>query len=139
MKVTCKLSALKESKWSEYLLRFLFGGLATAMAGIVAKECGPVVGGLFLAFPVIFPASATLVEKHERKRKEQHALQGSQRGRKAASIDAAGAALGSLGLIGFGGVVWWLAPRLSAWGVLALATSVWAGIAALAWIIRKKV
>jgi hypothetical protein len=30
---------------------------------------GPRVGGLFLAFPAIFPASATLVEKHEKQKK----------------------------------------------------------------------
>jgi hypothetical protein len=34
----------------------------------------PVVGGLFLAFPAIFPASATLIEKHVRERKEKAGL-----------------------------------------------------------------
>jgi hypothetical protein len=35
----------------------------TAIPGWIASKYGPVVGGLFLAFPAIFPASATLVEK----------------------------------------------------------------------------
>jgi hypothetical protein len=36
------------------------GGLVTVITGIVAKNWGPVIGGLFLAFPAIFPASATI-------------------------------------------------------------------------------
>ena len=80
-------------------MRFGFGGLITAVAGLIAKEYGPVVGGLFLAFPAIFPASATLIEKHERERKEQRGPNGVDRGRKAVSADAGGAAIGSVGLL----------------------------------------
>ncbi len=61
--------ALKETKWHEYAIRFLFGGIVTVATGWVSKEFGPAVGGLFLAFPAIFPASVTLVAEH-RKRKE---------------------------------------------------------------------
>jgi hypothetical protein len=39
-------------------------------------EWGPAVVGLFLAFPAIFPASATLIEKHERQRKQRQGLTG---------------------------------------------------------------
>jgi hypothetical protein len=53
-------------------------------------------GGLFLAFPAIFCASATLIEKHERERKEEKGLQGKERGQDAAVLDAAGAGLGSV-------------------------------------------
>jgi hypothetical protein len=42
----------------------LLGGVVTVVAGLLAKHYGPVFGGLFLAFPAIFPASATLVDKH---------------------------------------------------------------------------
>jgi len=38
----------------------------TVIAGLIAFRFGPVVGGLFLAFPAIFPASATLIERHGR-------------------------------------------------------------------------
>jgi hypothetical protein len=41
---------------SQYALRFLFGGIVTAVAGLVAQHFGPVVAGLLLAFPAIFPA-----------------------------------------------------------------------------------
>jgi hypothetical protein len=53
---------------------------------------------LFLAFPAVFCASATLIEKHERDRKQKAGLPGTRRGRQA---DALGAAIGSFGLLGF--------------------------------------
>jgi hypothetical protein len=138
MSIDIKPSALRETKWYEFAVRFVFGGLVTVLAGIIAKRSGPVVGGLFLAFPAIFPASATLIEKHERQRKEKHGLRGERRGREAASVDAAGAALGSLGLIAFGGMIWGLAPLFSAPVVLVAALLVWCGVSVLAWNIRKK-
>jgi hypothetical protein len=78
-----------------------FDGLITPIAGVIAKQFGPAVGGLFLAFPAIFPASATLIEKHEKQKKEKRGLHGVPRGREAASMDAAGAAMGSIGLLQF--------------------------------------
>ena len=75
-------------------------------AGLIAAGFGPVIGGLFLAFPAIFPASATLVEKHVRERKEKAGLAGARRGKEAAALDAAGATLGSFGLAAFGLVIW---------------------------------
>lgn len=62
-------------RW-EYLERFLFGGIVTVITGLIAQEFGVVVVGLFLAFPGIFPASATLVERHERKKKREQGLRG---------------------------------------------------------------
>jgi hypothetical protein len=34
-------------------LRFVLGGLATIVARLIAEHWGPVVGGLFLAFPAM--------------------------------------------------------------------------------------
>ena len=45
---------------------------------MIAPKWGPGIGGLFLAFPAIFPASDTLIEKHERRRKQKKGLQGAQ-------------------------------------------------------------
>jgi hypothetical protein len=70
---------------------------------------------LFLAFPAIFCASATLIEKHERERKERAGVRGTRRGKEAAALDAAGAALGSFGLLAFGAAIWLLAHNLSWW------------------------
>jgi len=53
--------------------------LVTAVAGIIANKFGPAIGGLFLAFPAIFPASATLIEKHEKEKKEKQGFEGATR------------------------------------------------------------
>ena len=91
MVVRVNWPALKQSRWYGSVLRFGLGGLATVMAGLVAQFFGPEAGGLFLAFPAIFGASATLIEKHERERKEKLGLAGHRRGTDAAALDAAGA------------------------------------------------
>jgi uncharacterized membrane protein (GlpM family) len=131
-------SVIGQTRWYEYAIRFLFGGLITAVAGIIAKKFGPGIGGLFLAFPAIFPASATLIEKHEKQKKEAHGLQGTQRGREAASIDAAGSAMGSVGLFVFALLVWQFTPRYSTWTVLIAATAAWLIGAMLIWHARKR-
>ena len=76
MIVKFKPSALGQTRWYEYLVRFVLGGAMTVVAGLIAARFGPVIGGLFLAFPAIFPASATLIEKHVRERKEKAGLPG---------------------------------------------------------------
>jgi hypothetical protein len=138
MQIKVDLSVLGQTKWYEYAVRFLFGGLITAFAGIIVKKLGPGIGGLFLAFPAIFPASATLIEKHEKQKKEKEGLRGTQRGREAASIDAAGAAMGSSGLLVFALLVWQLIPRHSTWMVLMAATAAWLAVSVLIWLVRKQ-
>jgi hypothetical protein len=95
-------SSLKEGRWYEYLIRFSLGGAATVLTGLISSRYGASVGGLFLALPAIFCASATLIEKHEIRRKREAGLDGKRRGQEAAALDAAGAALGALGLLAFG-------------------------------------
>jgi hypothetical protein len=131
-------AALSETRWYEYALRFALGGLVTVGAGLVARRFGPVVGGLFLAFPVIFPASATLIEKHERQRKEQHGMQGTCRARQAAGADAFGAAMGSLGLIAFAFLTWQWLPAHRPVLVIGGATLVWAAVSILTWLAWKR-
>jgi hypothetical protein len=106
------------------------------VAGLVADIWGPAAGGLFLAFPAIFCASATLIEKHERERKEKKGLQGKERGKDAAALDAAGAGLGGIALAVFGAVIWFLASDTAA-GSLALATIAWLVVAILLWRVRR--
>ncbi len=138
MRIEIDPSALGKTRWYEFAVRFLFGGLITAVAGIIAKKFGPGVGGLFLAFPAIFPASATLIEKHEKQKKERAGLHGSARGRKAASVDAAGAAIGSLALVAFALLVKRFLPDHSAWLVLTGSTGLWLALSLLLWHIRKR-
>lgn len=136
--VEINLSALQETKPHQYFIRFAFGGAATLLAGLIAKYFGPAIGGLFLAFPAIFPASVTLIESHEKKRKTEIGRDGTNRGRMAASIDAAGSALGSIGLVGFALTLCWLLPRQNPWLVIPAATIVWALIAFSLWELRKR-
>ena len=102
-----------------YGLRFAFGGAITAITGLIAHNFGPVVGGLFLAFPAILPASVTLIEDHE--------------GDRAAGASSLGAAIGSLGLLAFGAVVWGLARLLPGWLTLGCALIAWFVVAAGLW------
>lgn len=137
MRIVADFSAIHQGHWSEYALRFLFGGLITALAGLIAKSYGAAVAGLFLAFPAIFPATATLIEKHEIEKKHNAGLHGTMRGRAVASVDAAGSAMGSLGLLGFGAATWLLLPHFSGWIVLPVAALAWFAIAFAVWWLRK--
>jgi hypothetical protein len=138
MAVKLKLSALVESRWYEYAVRFVLGGAITMLAGWIATKWGPVVGGLFLAFPAIFPASASLVEKHERERKKNAGLQGVKRGRDAAALEAAGAAVGSIGLVGFGTIVWQFAPAAPGIALCGGALA-WLAISVVLWVARRHI
>jgi hypothetical protein len=138
MRIQVDFSVLGKTKWHEYAMRFLFGGAITVIAGIIAKKYGPVVGGLFLACPAIFPASATLIEKHERERKERLGLHGEIRGIEAAGVDANGSALGSIGLLVFGALVWKLLPEHSVAVVLATSILAWLLVSVMVWHLRKK-
>ena len=137
MLIKVKLSALAQGHWYEYLIRFGLGGLTTLLAGLIAAEWGPVVGGLFLAFPAIFPASATLVEKHEREKKEKANLKGARRGKEAAALEAIGAVLGSLGLVAFGAIIWQMI-HLTAAGAFVIAGVAWLVVSVFGWMGHKR-
>jgi hypothetical protein len=137
MIVSVKWSALKQTHGYEYAVRFALGGLATLLAGVIADRFGPEVGGLFLAFPAIFCASATLVEKHEHDQKARKGLKGEERGRRAAALDAVGAGWGSMALAAFAAVIWTLAPY-GATSTLALASVVWLSVAVALFFLRRK-
>ena len=137
MKVKVQIAALRGTGWSQYAVRFVLGGLVTVMTGWIAKQFGPAVGGLFLAFPAIFPASATLIAKRERQKKARKNLHGSVRGRRAAALDAAGAVLGTVGLVGFAVTVWKGLSPLGAPATLCVAVVVWLGVSLPLWWLRK--
>ena len=137
MKIRLDTSGLGQSRWYEYLIRFAFGGVVTVLAGLIAKRFGPEIGGLFLAFPAIFPATATLIEKHERQKKERAGKGGTERGREAAGIDAAGAAIGSIGLAAFALIVWRGLPASRVSMVLIGATLAWFVTSVSVWQFRE--
>jgi len=138
VKISFDASALRSIQWHQYVVRFALGGLVTVIAGLLAKAFGPVFGGLFLAFPAIFPASVTLIAKRERKKKEQHGLSGDVRGRRAAALDAAGSVLGAIGLGCFAAVVWKALPEHRLASVLCAAGALWLVVSSCLWWLRKK-
>src|SRR5437016_6724706 len=127
MIIKAEPARLRRTEWWEGVLRFAFGGIVTVLTGLIAKEFGAVVGGLFLAFPGIFPAGITLVERHERSK---------GRGRKVSAVVAAGAVAGSIGLAAFGALAWCALPRLAEWQALLAAMIAWLAVSLLAWFIR---
>ena len=137
MSIGLDVSSIQHLRLRDYAVRFVFGGIVTVLTGLIARRYGPGVAGLFLAFPAIFPAGATLIEKQQREKKRRVGLDGTSRGRVAAGIDAIGAAMGTLGLIAFALLVWRFLPSHSSQAILTIAGLVWLAISVLAWLIRK--
>jgi uncharacterized membrane protein (GlpM family) len=138
MRIDANFSSLKQSNFREHVVRFVLGGAVTVAAGLIARRWGPVIGGLFLAFPAIFPAGATLIEQHEVKRKREMGQDGRRRGREAAALDALGAGFGAVGLAAFAVVLWRFLPRHSSWGTLGLAVVAWMVTSGMLWVLRKR-
>ena len=130
-------SSLKEGRWYEYLIRFALGGAATVFTGFVSSRYGAFIGGLFLALPAIFCASATLIEKHEIHRKREAGLAGERRGQMAAAVDSAGAALGAIGMLAFA-IVFSLTTETSIAFAFLGASFAWLVISVAAWYVRSK-
>jgi hypothetical protein len=135
--VSVHFASLKDVKSHQYLLRFLFGGLCTVAAGLIAKRFGPVIGGLFLAFPAIFPAGASLLESHEKRKMAKAGLDGTNQGRLAASVDAAGASIGCIGLVIFAVTIWRELLDHNAYLVVIAATVAWLSLSIAIWYARK--
>jgi uncharacterized protein DUF3147 len=132
MMVKISSSSLKDGRWYEYLVRFVLGGAATVLTGLISSWFGAAVGGLFLALPAIFCASATLIERHEERRKSEAGFEGRRRGQQAAALDAIGTALGSIGMLGFG-LTFSLLVERQAPTAFAAALAVWTGLSVTAW------
>ena len=133
MRIGIDVSSVPRSRWGDYGIRFVFGGIVTAITGMIAKTYGPGVAGIFLAFPAIFPAGAGLIVKHEEEKKQEIGRDGTRRGRIVAGIDAKGAALGALALAVFALVVW---RRLTSAGTaqaITAAGTAWVFAAAALW------
>lgn len=120
MKPRLQTRGLFEGEWWEHLLRFTFGGVVTVATGLVAKRWGPGIGGLFLAFPSILPASLTFVRRHDGCRK--------------AADDARGARLGAIGMAAFAlTTVVCLEPLGNT--ALVLSALAWTAASVLAWLL----
>lgn len=139
MLIRAEAKSLKRISWRQFTVRFLFGGAITVLAGLIAKKFGPAIGGLFLAFPAIFPAAATLTQKLEEEKKAERHLSGKMRGILAAGVQASGSVLGSVGLIAFAILFWEYAPTMHLWLLFPLTIITWCGVSAGCWYARKRI
>jgi hypothetical protein len=108
-----------------------------ALGALVADHYGPVLGGLFLAFPGIFPAGVSLVEKHKTLRETEGKL-GVWSAREQASVEATGTSVGTLGLMGFAVVLWQGLPTHNFLLMLFTATGTWIAVSSLFWWTRER-
>jgi hypothetical protein len=95
------------------------------VAGIISLAFGAIVGGMFLAFPAILPASLTLIRRKE--------------GPEAAIHDLDGAIVGAAALGGFALVTAVGLRRLSAALVLPATLGTWLGASLIAYAVVELV
>jgi hypothetical protein len=107
------LGSLREVRPKDYAVRFAFGVTVSAAAALVAIVWGDRLGGLFLAFPAILPATLTLLQK--------------EHGQRSAVSDVHGATLGAAGMVAFAVSVTLLLAYLGGWA-LVIAIGCWAGV-----------
>jgi len=81
--------------------------------------------------------SATLIEKHEIRRKREVGVAGERRGQMAAAVDAAGAALGALGMVAFA-IVFSLMVESSIVVAFIGSSLAWLVVSVAAWRVRRK-
>ena len=137
MMISFSIQRLQQTRWYEYAIRFILGGLVTAGAGQISKSIGASFGGLFLAFPALLAASLTLVAKHAREKQEKLGQNGQRRAKQSAGADAAGAVMGSVGLFCFALTVWKLVERHQPILVIGAATIIWAAVCGCIWLVWK--
>ena len=139
MLIGINVAKLREGKPHEYLTRFLFGGIVTVLAALIAKHYGPILGGLFLAFPGIFAPGLSMTETHAIERKAKAGAHGTLFARAEASVEAAGASAGALGLAAFALILWKGLPTHSLALILPLAGAAWLCVSVLLWWLRKRI
>lgn len=103
--------SIRNVRASEMLVRFALGASVSVIAGIISNEAGARLGGVFLAFPAILPASLTFVQKKD--------------GTRQADRDAVGAILGGFALLPFAAVGESMFGRHNAVLVLGVALGAW--------------
>ena len=83
--VKLDIGQIKQVKWQDYAIRFLFGGTVSVLASLIALWATGRIGGIFTAFPATLLASLTIIGKHE--------------GRHPAVEDAQGGVVGAIALV----------------------------------------
>jgi hypothetical protein len=138
VRLKLQFDSLRETTAMEYATRFLFGGAVTVLASLIADRYGPVIGGLFLAFPGIFPGGISLTEKHKIEREKEAGYQGTWSARGEAAVEATGASCGTLGLVAFALVLWKGVEPHGLVPTLVCAGATWTAVSWAAWWIRER-
>jgi hypothetical protein len=138
MRIGIEIAKLHEGTPREYLSRFVIGGIITVLASLIAKRYGPIVGGLFLAFPGIFAPGLSMTETHAEEQKAKLGDRGTLFGRAEASVEAAGASAGALGLAAFAFILWRRLPTHNLRPTLLLAGAAWIAVSLPFWWLREK-
>ena len=99
----------------DYAIRFCFGAGISLVAGLIGMKFGPKLGGVFLGFPAILPASLTLIQKKS--------------GKEEAAIDSEGAVLGALAMVVFAAFVYLAMVKLGVVVTLAVDLVIWLVVA----------
>ena len=115
------VSSFRDVKVKEMGARFALGAAVSVVAGVISHLVGARIGGVFLAFPAILPASLTFVQDKE--------------GTRTADRDALGAVLGGFALIVFAAVGESMFGRDNSAAVLALALTAWLVAACVFYVI----
>jgi Protein of unknown function (DUF3147) len=136
MQIRFDRRSLKETRAHEYAARFLFGGLCTGVAWLIAKKFGPAIVGLFLAFPAIFLVAVSMIQDHEKRRKAEIGRDGTLRGREAAALDAFGASTGCAVLLAFALWTWRFATRFAYSYVLLTSLALWVLVSWVGYLIQ---
>jgi hypothetical protein len=108
---------LRGVRLRDLAIRFVFGFAVSVFAGLMTVVFGNRIGGLFLAFPAILPASLTLIEQTE--------------GRRQAEGNAVGAIIGAIALAAFAVTAHALFTQIPAAAVEMIALGAWIGVAVL--------
>jgi hypothetical protein len=138
VRLKLQLDSLRETTAMEYATRFLFGGAVTVLASLIAEHYGPVIGGLFFAFPGIFPPGISLTEKHKIEREKEAGQEGTRSARGEAAVEATGASCGALGLVVFALVLWKGTEPHGLIPTLICAGAAWTAISWAAWWLRER-
>ena len=117
-------SGILKSHPRDLAIRFGFGALVAVLATLIGRRLGPLVGGVFLAFPAILPASLTLIEKRQSEEK--------------AGADAAGGILGAAGMLAFA-LTLLLLVRPMGLSALAVALGAWVAVAGGLYLTLRRV
>ncbi len=102
---------LKQIRPKDIIIRFIFGVIVSALAGIISSHFGPKIGGSFLSYPAILPASLTLIQAKDSKIESRK--------------QAWGAIFGGVGLVGFSSIGSYLITSLNPLLVLSTLLLIW--------------